>query len=51
MKASHLRDVGIADAIDIYAAERERILAKDWSAVHVAGDRAKPLPEWWGKRR
>lgn len=36
--------------IDIYTAERQRIMAKDWSAVHVAGDRAKPLPSWFRKR-
>lgn len=22
-----------------------------WARVHINGDRAKPLPEWWGKRR
>jgi hypothetical protein len=22
-----------------------------WAQVHIAGDRRKPLPEWWGKRR
>jgi hypothetical protein len=24
--------------------------AEHWAKVHVAGDRAKPLPSWWGKK-
>lgn len=36
--------------IDIYTAYRERIMERDWAKVHTAGDNAKPLPSWFGKR-
>lgn len=29
--------------VDIYAADRAKIKATDWSAVHIAGDRAEPV--------
>jgi hypothetical protein len=37
----------VKPAIDIYAADRERIRAKDWAAIHVAGDRREPVPHLW----
>lgn len=47
---TNLKLVGNNQPIDIYTAERERIMARDWARVHVAGDNAKPLPSWFGKR-
>jgi hypothetical protein len=39
--------------IDIYAAIKAKRESIDWSAVHVAGDRARPitLPVGWRVRR
>jgi hypothetical protein len=40
--------------VDVTLALRADIMGRDWSAVHVRGDRAKPLPfferikrTWW----
>ncbi|HET7255601.1 MAG TPA: hypothetical protein VFJ46_17730 [Xanthobacteraceae bacterium] len=51
--AAKLRAVpaSAAPTVDIYAADRKRIEERDWAAVHIAGDRAKALPSWFGKRR
>jgi hypothetical protein len=32
-----------ADRVDLYATWRAEIAARDWSAVHVTGDRNRPL--------
>jgi hypothetical protein len=53
---SHLRAVPPATEppVDVTLAMRAEIMERDWSAVHVRGDRAKPLPfferikrTWW----
>lgn len=47
MTRTNLRVVApTEEPIDIAALNRADIRERDWAAVHVAGDRAKPLPMW-----